>query len=144
MRNKLSEIRAKEATLANTTVKHAWRTYLVEMSAICALAVTWVTAHRWLIEYGPTAITAKFAPVVLIGLGFVVVWRHYRRVDERLQKRILENFAIYFAITACAIASYPFLTTVGLTPVELLWVWLALVLMTWLCIITVRSIRNRR
>lgn len=111
---------------SSTPVKFAGQRYLVEFSLVIAIYVVAVLARPWAVAHVPSpalAVAAKLVPIVPVWLGFWVIVRHYRRIDEYARFCLLRNVAAAFGIGSCLIVSYVFLTDIGLPPLALTWAW---------------------
>lgn len=107
-------------------VKYAGRTYLVEFTVTMGLYVAAVLVRPWLADHAATpalAAAAKVLPALPIWLTLWVVWRHYRRIDEFEQLKMLKTVAAAFGVGSCLIVTYSFLQDAGLPPLALTWAW---------------------
>ncbi len=109
-----------------TQVKYAGRTYVVEFGIVAALYTALVLARQWLVAQTADSIlrfAAMVLPILPIWGMFLVVFRHYRRIDELQRLRLLENVSIAAGIAACLVTSYSLLEDAGLPKLAITWAW---------------------
>jgi hypothetical protein len=90
--------------------------YLVEMLVVFSLyALVLVLVHRFgfPMHKGIARTLVLISPMAPPLLMIVVVMRYFRRVDEYMRLRILENWALTAAITAMLTFTYGFLENAG-------------------------------
>lgn len=88
-------------TASTYPVKHADRSYVIEIFIATALYLVATWARPWLIAHaGNTglATAATLVPAIPIWLTMLVVWRYYRHIDEYRQKRLLEVLSLTWGI----------------------------------------------
>ena len=123
-------------------VRYAGRAYLIEIVATMALYVAATQVRPWLAGHAATpalAAAAKVLPALPIWLTLWIVWRHYRRIDEFEQQKMLKTIAVAFGIGSCLIVTYSFLANAGLPPLALTWAWPTLVV-SWAITAAILSI----
>jgi len=107
-------------------VKTAGRQYLVEFSIALGLLVLAVLARPWLLDNTGNetpAVLIKLMPAGPVWLMFWAVWRHYRRIDEFEQLKLLKTIAVAFGVGSCLVVTYSFLEDAGLPPLAITWAW---------------------
>ena len=110
--------------LPTIPAKVAERTYVMEMAIAAAAYVGLLYVRRPLLAAtsDPTLDTViKLAPIIPVYLIELVVWRHYRRIDEYARLRLLEALALAGGFTALITTTYIILEDIGLPHLELLW-----------------------
>ncbi len=63
------------------------------------------------------------SPAIPIALAIWVIVRQFRRMDEFIRLRSLENIGIAFAVTAGWTLTYGFLENAGFPKLTMFWVW---------------------
>jgi hypothetical protein len=109
-----------------SAVKRAGRIYTLQLGAVMAAYAGLLLSCGHLmrsVEDQTLRALIVASPIVPIWLMLVMVMRHYRRIDEFAQRRMLEVLSLSFGVTACLITSYPFLADLGLPPLGIIWAW---------------------
>jgi hypothetical protein len=125
-------------------VKYAGRTYIIECAITMGLYVLVILARPWLIAHAANhdlAIAATLAPALPVWLLLGAAWRHYRRIDEYEQRKLLETLAIAFGIGSCLIVTYSFLADAGLPFLAITWAWPTLAV-SWALTGAIRSMAD--
>jgi hypothetical protein len=105
------------------------RTYLVELMSSLAIytVILMVT-----IKYGRPMPDGVLRTIVLASpmIGFfLAIWaiaRQFRRMDEYIRLRLLENIAIGAAVTAAVSFTYGFMETAGYPKLSMFSVWMVM------------------
>jgi hypothetical protein len=121
------------AAAARVPVKTAGRDYIIECIVVSALYVGAAAGRHWLIAQAPNhalALVAATVPALPIWGLFIVVWRHYRRIDEFEKQKFLETLALSFGIGSSLLCTYAFLADAGLSELDITWAWPTLAI-TW-------------
>lgn len=72
---------------------------------------------------GPARTALVLTPAIPIALAIWVIVRQFRRMDEFIRLRSLENMGIAFAVTAGWTLTYGFLEGAGFPKLSMFWVW---------------------
>ncbi len=72
---------------------------------------------------GPTRTALLISPAIPIAIAVWVIVRGFRRMDEFIRLRTLENIGISFAVTAGWTLTYGFLEGAGFPRLTMFWVW---------------------
>ncbi len=72
---------------------------------------------------GPARTALLLTPAIPIALAIWVIVRGFRRMDEFIRLRTLENIGISFAVTAGWTLTYGFLEGAGFPRLTMFWVW---------------------
>lgn len=106
--------------------REALRRYNLELGGSLALyaAVLFgsVTIAKSM-EPGAGRTLLVLTPAIPIALAIWVIVRQFRRMDEFIRLRTLENIAIAAAVTAGWTLTYGFLEGVGFPKLTMFWVW---------------------
>ncbi len=74
-------------------------------------------------EPGLARTALLLSPMVPVALAIWVIVRQFRRMDEFIRLRSLENIGIAFAVTAGWTFTYGFLENAGFPKLTMFWVW---------------------
>ena len=125
--------------------REAKRKYNLELAGAFALYAAVLTAS--IVYAGPmppgTARTllllSPMLPTLLVGW---VIFRQFRRMDEFVRLRSLENMAVANSLVALASFSYDFLEIAGFPKISMFWVWGAMG-MGWALVSLTRCVVDR-
>src|SRR5215471_15355522 len=77
-------------------------------------------------EEGTARTTLLLTPMVPLMLAVWAIARHFRRMDEFVRLRSLENLAVAAGVTAALSLTYGFLESAGFPKISMFWVWTVL------------------
>jgi hypothetical protein len=125
--------------------REARRKYNLELAGAFALYAAVLTAS--IVYAGPmppgTARTllllSPMLPTLLVGW---VIFRQFRRMDEFVRLRSLENMAVANSLVALAAFSYGFLENAGFPKISMFWVWGAMGAI-WALVTITRCVADR-
>jgi len=119
--------------------------YFAELSgALLLYVLVLVVSLRLVPDANPGAVRIALAvmPALPLMLMIWVIARHFRRIDEYLQRVSLESIAIAAAVVAGLSLTYGFLENAGFPRLSMFVVW-PLMGATWGVLALVRGLRER-
>ena len=127
------------------TEKYRNTRYFAELSgALLLYVLVLVVSLRLVPDANPGAVRIALAvmPALPLMLMIWVIARHFRRIDEYLQRVSLESIAIAAAVVAGLSLTYGFLENAGFPRLSMFVVW-PLMGATWGVLALVRGLRER-
>lgn len=95
-------------TMKSYDARTTLRFFAEALGAVVLLAVATLTAHRLPLEPGTTAYTiANLTPILPAWLLPLVMYRHYRRIDELQRLQLVQSIAITAGIMVGIAWSWP-------------------------------------
>jgi hypothetical protein len=119
--------------------------YSVELGAALAIyAITVAVSVRWVISLpiGAARDGAALLPMAGVLLVIGAVARQFRRMDEYVKRKMLEQLSIAAAVTAGWTMTYGFLENVGFPRLSLFFVWPGMGVV-WGALAVVHAVRSR-